>query len=72
MRHYNVHVCGTVKDTETDFRCGFDFSVENGGSVKNIGDAIQSAIDGIKHNGHQIPSSSDAPVETTQVADLAK
>lgn len=45
MVNYNIHVNGTVEDTEKDFKCGIDISVSNGGSVENIGKAIQSAVD---------------------------
>lgn len=45
MIQYNIHVNGTVEDTEKGFKCGIDISVSNGGSVENIGKAIQSAVD---------------------------
>lgn len=45
MMEYNVNVCGCVRDTNTNFKCGFDITVENGGSVENVGNAIQGAID---------------------------
>lgn len=56
MVNYRVNVCGSVRDTDTDFRCGFDITVENGGSIGNVGKAIQSAIDGMKDKGHPINS----------------
>lgn len=45
MKNYKINVVGTVHDTETHFKCGFDITVENGGSVENIGKSMQSAID---------------------------
>ena len=51
MLKYKVNICGKIDDTDTDFRCGFDFIIENGGSVENIGEAIQAAIDLMKDNG---------------------
>lgn len=45
MKKYKLNVVGSVHDTDTDFRCGFDITVENGGSAENIGKAVQSAID---------------------------
>lgn len=52
MLKYKVNVCGCVYDTDTDFKCGFDITVENGGSVANVGMAIQGAIDEMKDEGH--------------------
>lgn len=54
MLDYKVNVRGTVNDTDTDFCCGFDITVENGGSIGNVGLSIQSAIDGMKSKGHPI------------------
>ena len=51
---YKVNVCGCVCDTDTDFKCGFDIAVENGGSVGSVGKSIQDAIDGMKGKGHPI------------------
>ena len=45
MKKYKLNVVGSVHDTDTDFRCGFDITVENGGSVENIGKSVQLAID---------------------------
>lgn len=45
MKKYKLNVTGSVYDTDTNFRCGFDITVENGGSAENIGKAVQSAID---------------------------
>lgn len=54
MLKYKVNVCGSVCDTDTDFKCGFNITVENGGSVGNVGKSIQDAIDGMKGKGHPI------------------
>lgn len=54
MLKYKVNVCGCVCYTDTDFKCGFDIAVENGGSVGNVGKSIQDAIDGMKDKGHPI------------------
>lgn len=54
MLKYKVNVCGCVCDTDTDFKCGFDIAVENGGSVGSVGKSIQDAIDGMKGKGHPI------------------
>ena len=44
MKKYSVNVVGTVHDTETDFKCGFDITVENGGSLDHIGKSVQDAF----------------------------
>lgn len=54
MLKYKLNVSGSVCDVDTDFRCGFDISVENGGSVENVGLFIQGAIDRMKEKGHPI------------------
>lgn len=54
MFKYKVNVSGCVCNTDTDFKCGFDITVENGGSVGNVGESIQEAIDGMKDLGHPI------------------
>lgn len=54
MLKYKVNVCGCVCDTDTDFKCTFDVLVENGGSVGNVGESIQDAIDRMKGKGHPI------------------
>ena len=56
MLEYKVNVNGCVCDTDTDFKCSFDFTVENGGSIGNVGKSIQDAIDGMKDKGHPILS----------------
>lgn len=47
MEKYNVHVCGTVSDTDTDFEMGFDVTVKNGGSVSQVANSIQNTIDAL-------------------------
>ena len=42
---YKIHVNGTIQDEKTGFECGLDIAVTNGGSVENIGKAIQGAVD---------------------------
>ena len=54
--NYRINVRGSVSDVDTDFKCGFDFTVENGGSVANVGASIQSAIDGMKKFGNPYPN----------------
>ena len=54
MLKYRVNVSGCVCDMDTDFKCGFYITVENGGSVGNVGKSIQDAIDGMKGKGHPI------------------
>lgn len=61
MMMYRVNVRGSVRDTETDFSCGFDFTVNNGGSVENIGKSLQMAINNMKVKGHKIGSQ---PIES--------
>ena len=52
---YNIHVNGTIEDKEKDFKCGIDISVSNGGSVENIGSAIQSTIDALHGEAKKLP-----------------
>ena len=54
MMKYKVNVNGCVCDTDTDFKCGFDITVENGGSIGHVGKAIQDAIDSMKVKGHSV------------------
>ena len=44
---YKIHVNGTIHDEKTGFECGLDIAVTNGGSVENIGKAIQGAVDAL-------------------------
>lgn len=55
MEKYNLHVCGTVSDTDTDFKMGFDITVNNGGSVSQVANSIQNTIDTLSKNGHKLP-----------------
>lgn len=63
MMQYKVNVCGCVCDTDTDFKCCFDITVENGGSIRNVGKSIQDAIDGMKIKGHPIKDSYSEKLE---------
>ena len=58
---YNVHVNGTARNHETGFSCGFDLSVTNGGSVENVGAALQLAINKLSSEAVDIPVSTDDP-----------
>lgn len=51
MLKYKLSVTGCVEDTSSDFKCGFDISVENGGSVEHVGKSIQNAIDSMSDKG---------------------
>jgi len=55
MLNYNIHVNGTVEDKEKGFKCGIDISVSNGGSVENIGKAIQTALDAFHAGAIELP-----------------
>ena len=44
---YNIHVNGNVRDEKTVFECDLDIVVTNGGSVENIGKALQGAVDAL-------------------------
>lgn len=44
---YKIHVNGTIQDEKTGFECGLDIAVTNGGSVENIGKALQGAVDAL-------------------------
>lgn len=59
MEKYNVHVCGTVSDTDTDFEMGFDVTVSNGGSVLQVANSIQNTIDLLSKNGHKLSENKD-------------
>lgn len=54
MEKYNVHVCGTVSDTDTDFKMSFDVTVSNGGSVSQVANSIQNTIDTLSKNGNKL------------------
>ena len=41
---YKIHVNGTIQDEKTGFECGLDIAVTNGGSVENIGKALQGIV----------------------------
>ena len=62
MIKYNIHVNGTVEDTEKGFECGIDISVSNGGSVESIGKAIQSAVDAF-HSAAVVAPKTEEPAK---------
>ena len=43
--NYKINITGTAENPKTGFRMGLDLTVENGGSVAQIGEAVQTAID---------------------------
>lgn len=59
MKKYNVNVCGTVSDTDTDFEMGFNVTVKNGGSVSQVATSIQDTIDTLSKNGHKLPANEE-------------
>lgn len=59
MKKYNVNVCGTVSDTDTDFEMCFDVTVKNGGSVSQVATSIQDIIDTLSKNGHKLPANEE-------------
>lgn len=59
MKKYNVNVCGTVSDTDTDFEMCFDVTVKNGGSVSQVATSIQDTIDTLSKNGHKLPTNEE-------------
>lgn len=59
MKKYNVNVCGTVSDTDTDFEMGFNVTVKNGGSVSQVATSIQDTIDTLSKNGHKLPENEE-------------
>lgn len=56
---YKIHVNGTVKDEQTGFECGIDITIKNGGSVDNIGKALQGLVD-------TLSSKAEIPEPTTE------
>ena len=44
MKKYVVHVYGAVEDTDTEFKVGFNITVNNGGDVDFVGSTIQNAL----------------------------
>lgn len=54
MEKYNVRVCGTVSDTDTDFKMDFDVAVKNGGSVLQVANSLQNTIDALSKNGYKL------------------
>lgn len=67
MINYNVHVCGTVEDSKTGFKCGFDFTVENGGTVENVATGVQHAIDSMVATAKTNKELSDAEAKAAPV-----
>lgn len=59
MLKYNIHVNGTVEDPEKGFKCGIDISVSNGGSVFNVGKALQTAVDTLYAGSVDIPKETE-------------
>lgn len=59
MKKYNVNVCGTVSDTDTDFEMSFDVTAKNGGSVSQVATSIQDTIDTLSKNGHKLPTNEE-------------
>ena len=59
MKKYNVNVCGTVSDTDTDLEMGFNVTVKNGGSVSQVATSIQDTIDTLSKNGHKLPENEE-------------
>lgn len=57
---YNVHVNGSIQDEKTGFKCGLDITVTNGGSLENIGKALQGAVDALSIKA-EIPKPSPEP-----------
>ena len=57
---YKSHVNGTMKDEKTGFECGLDIAVTNGGSVENIGKALQGAVDALSAKA-EMPEKSPEP-----------
>lgn len=45
---YKLNITGCACDESTGFKCGFDITVENGGSIEQVGESLQKAIDGMK------------------------
>lgn len=62
--NYKIHVSGTVTDPETGFGCGFDISVTNGGSIENVGAALQQSINQMSSAAVATPKEQpEAPVK---------
>ena len=57
---YKIHVNGTIQDEKTGFECGLDIAVTNGGSVENIGKALQGAVDALSAKA-EMPEKSPEP-----------
>ena len=57
---YKIHVNGTIKDEKTGFECGLDIAVTNGGSVDNIGKALQGEVDALSAKA-EMPEQSPEP-----------
>lgn len=58
---YKIHVNGTIKDERTGFECGLDIAVTNGGSVENIGKALQGAVNALSVKA-EMPEPTPEPV----------
>ena len=60
---YKMNISGVVCDEHSDFRLGFDITVENGGTVEKVGESIQKAIDGMRIHGNPISPQGQKPTE---------
>lgn len=56
MISYNVHLNGAVQNDENGFKVGFDISIENGGNLTNIGEALQGTIDKLAEKAEKLPT----------------
>ena len=56
---YKIHVNGTIQDEKTGFECGIDIAVTNGGSLENIGKALQGAVDALYAKAEVTETSSE-------------
>ena len=57
---YKIRVNGTIQDEKTGFECGLDIAVTNGGSVENIGKALQGAVNTLSAKA-EMPEPSPEP-----------
>lgn len=45
MKNYSIRVIGAISDPETNFSMSVNLAVQNGGSLEDIGKALQGAVD---------------------------
>ena len=63
---YTISVTGLADDKSKQFATKVDISVSNGGNFKNVGEAVQSAIDKMYAEAQNVEVTPDAKSDDTK------